>query len=152
MHRPLSIVAVIAFVAMSPGCDQGPKSAKGFRLPDGDIAKGKAVFIALKCNTCHKVTGVDLPAPSGQAEVVVTLGGEVHRVRTYGELVTAIINPSHTLAVGYPKEEVARDGVSKMTNFNESMTVSQLIDLVAFLQSRYKEVHPQWSDDTFMGP
>jgi hypothetical protein len=29
-----------------------------------------------------------------------------------------------------------------MTNFNNTMTVAQMIDLVAFLQSRYKLIYP----------
>jgi hypothetical protein len=120
------------------GCDAGPRSARGFRLPDGDVEKGKGTFVTLQCNTCHKVAGVELPAPDTKADVEVTLGGEVRRVRTYGELVTSVINPSHTLARGYPKEKISKDGESRMTNFNDVMTVSQLVDLVAFLQSAYQ--------------
>jgi len=117
-----------------------PKSSAGFHLPDGDAERGKAVFLELKCHTCHTVAGTDIPVPSKDYAYVrvVVLGGEVARVKTYGELVTSIINPSHSLAPGYPKELITREGQSAMTNFNNTMTVQQLIDLVAFLQSRYK--------------
>jgi hypothetical protein len=52
--------------------------------------------------------------------------------------VTAIINPSHRLAQGYAESLVAQEGKSKMTVYNDVMTVSQLIDLVTFLQGKYK--------------
>ena len=67
----------------------------------------------------------------------------MRQVKTYGALVTAIINPSHSLAPGYPKELITKDNQSAMANFNDTMTVRQLIDLVAFLQSRYKFVPPE---------
>ena len=60
------------------------------------------------------------------------------RIQTYGELVTSIINPSHRLARGYAVEEIAsEEGESEMKNYNDVMTVSELIDLVTFLQSHY---------------
>jgi hypothetical protein len=39
-------------------------------------------------------------------------------------------------------DTVADGDVSKMENFNEKMTVAQLIDLTAFLQSTY-ELYPE---------
>ena len=64
-------------------------------------------------------------------------------MKTYGELVTSIINPSHVLSPGYPKELITKNNQSAMPNFNDTMTVRQLIDLVAFLQSRYELVLPE---------
>jgi hypothetical protein len=120
------------------GCNPGPTSGRGFTLPEGDAERGKAAFVELKCYACHKVSGVELPAPDENVVRVVTIGGEVSRIQTYGELVTSIINPSHKLATGYLDEEVSQEGKSLMKNNNDAMTVSQLIDLVAFLQSHYK--------------
>ena len=71
------------------------------------------------------------------------LGGETYEIHTYGDLVTSIINPSHRIIRGYPKEVVEKDGKSRMLNFNSTMTVQQMIDLVAFLQSHYKFVPPE---------
>jgi mono/diheme cytochrome c family protein len=126
---------------LAAGCGPASKSARGFRLPDGNIEQGKAAFIALQCHQCHQVEGVELPAPECAPPVTVTLGGEVLKVKTYGDLVTSIINPSHRLAAGYEKETIQKDGHSLMKNFNDVMTVNQLIDLVAFLQSRYLELN-----------
>ena len=123
----------------------GPKSGAGLRLPDGDVERGRAAFLELKCSTCHTVAGTEVPVPSKDYAYVrvVVLGGEVRQVKTYGALVTSIINPSHSLAPGYPKELITKGNQSAMTNFNDTMTVRQLIDLVAFLQSRYNFVPPE---------
>ena len=135
----LFVLLMILFLA----CDTGPKSGRGFRLPDGDSEKGKVAFVDLKCNECHVVKGVDLAPASGSSHVMVTLGGETYQIHTYGDLVTSIINPSHRITRGYPKETVEQDGKSKMLNFNGTMTVQQMIDLVAFLQSHYSFVPPE---------
>ncbi|MBX3437630.1 MAG: c-type cytochrome [Planctomycetaceae bacterium] len=120
------------------GCNANPTSGKGFTLPQGDAARGQEVFIEYRCHECHTVSGVEMPELAQVAEKQVRIGGEVTRIQTYGELVTSIINPSHKLASGYRTEDVAVEGESRMTNYNDVMTVSELIDLVAFLQSRYR--------------
>jgi len=136
--------SVVLLMLLTAACS-GPKSGAGLRLPDGDVERGKTAFLELKCNTCHTVAGTEMPAPSKDYAYVrvVVLGGEVRQVKTYGALVTSIINPSHSLAPGYPKELITKNDQSAMTNFNDSMTVRQLIDLVAFLQSRYEFVPPE---------
>jgi sulfur-oxidizing protein SoxX len=100
--------------------------------------KGQAAFVELKCHACHTVAGVDLPELEQGLETPVVLGGEVARLKTYGELVTSIINPSHRIAKGYAKDVVEKDGQSKMKNYNDVLTVRQLIDLVAFLEAHYE--------------
>ncbi|MFO1093442.1 MAG: c-type cytochrome [Planctomycetaceae bacterium] len=132
-----ALVSGITLAAIA-GCAPGPTSGKGFTLPKGNIEEGQAAFISLKCHACHSVAGIELPEITAELNPRVQLGGEVPRINTYGELVTSIINPSHKLAQGYPAEAVSRDGASRMTNYNHALTVQQLIDLVAFLQSRYK--------------
>lgn len=57
---------------------------------------------------------------------------------TWSWLVTSIINPSHRFAPGHPADAVQADGQSAMTNYNDVMTVSQLVDLVTYLQTQYK--------------
>jgi hypothetical protein len=132
-----AIAAGILLPAIS-GCVPGPTSGKGFTLPTGNTEQGQTAFVNLQCHACHSVSGVELPELTAELDPKVQLGGEVPRIDTYGELVTSIINPSHKLARGYSEEAVAEDGVSKMTNYNDVLTVQQLTDLVAFLQSKYK--------------
>jgi len=130
-------LALLITTAMLAGCDTGPKSSMGFSLPTGDARHGRALFQTLQCHACHAIEGIEQLGSSGEQDISVKLGGDVSRIKTYGELVTSVINPSHRLAKGYPLEEIQVDGVSKMRNYNDTMTVSQLIDLIAFLQSEY---------------
>jgi hypothetical protein len=111
---------------------------KEFTLPPGDAERGQAAFVTFRCFDCHVVNGVDLPPGEEQGQVIVKLGGEVDRLRDYGDLVTAIVNPSHRLAKGYTPSFVSDNGKSRMTVYNDVMTVSQLIDIVAFLQAHYE--------------
>lgn len=62
-------------------------------------------------------------------------------MKTYAELVTSIINPSHVLSEQYQKEIEAAQ-LLPMPKFNHVMTVEQMINLVAFLQPRYQLVEP----------
>lgn len=134
--KPLSIIAGLLVATLVSGCLPGPKSSEGFRLPDGDAKKGEQAFLDLKCNRCHTVEGVELPPPR---VFNLTLGGETTRVKTYGELVTSIINPSHVLSQQYKKQMVdAKE--SPMLDLTKDMSVRQVIDLVAFLQPHYRLV------------
>lgn len=128
----------LMLVALS-GCDLGPKSGYGFTLPEGDAGRGALAFTELQCNACHTVEGyADIVQPDG-AELSISLGGAVTHIETYGELVTSIINPSHRISRVFP-EGMAKKGESPMRALNEVMTVSQLTDLVMFLQSHYELV------------
>jgi hypothetical protein len=137
--KPVFLYLITLLVILS-GCDIGPKSGHGFRLPDGDIDRGQIVFSELECNACHSVGSVEQPtAASSENRISVKLGGKVTSIQTYGQLVTSIVNPSHRLVGRYPAEQVSTaDGESLMRNYNDEMTVNQLIDLVAFLQSNYE--------------
>ena len=127
------------------GCGAGTKSAKGFRLPEGDPAKGRTAFVELKCHTCHTVAGeTDLPAPSESVKAPVLLGGEVAKVKTYGELVTSIIHPSHNLSPRLQEEWMEQAQLSPMGSFNHLMTVEQMIDLVEFLQPKYQLIQREF--------
>lgn len=131
------------------------KMAEGFRLPVGDEEDGEFAFVQLKCNACHSVVGVDLPkadyAPEG---IHFVLGGEVRKVKTYGELVTAIIKPQHVVSEAYlatlEKEKREKTKLTPMPNFNNTMTVQQLIDLVAFLHDQYQKTDPQYDEYPYL--
>ena len=139
------VLAVWIVVAALSACDMGPKSAAGFRLPDGDAERGEQSFVGLGCHSCHRVEGVDIPEPLTAGPVRVMLGGDVIRVKTYGELVSSVINPSHRIAPHAGPDAVTEEGESVMRVYNDVMTVQQLIDLVAFLQSHYRVVPPEYT-------
>ena len=131
------LAGVLGFSAVSIGCG-GRSSPAGFRLPEtGDSDRGKQAFVALECYSCHTVDGTDLPAARGDVPQVVKLGGLVHELRTDGYLVASIIHPSHRLAP-YPSERISVEGESRMPDYANTMTIRQMVDLVAFLQEHYR--------------
>lgn len=137
----LGILAV-AVLLLLLGCQSGPKSSAGFRLPNGDVAAGRQVLIDMKCNTCHRVAGESLASPVADPPVPVLLGGDVPYTRTDGELVTAIINPSHEIAPALRTEQVKSGELSRMPDYGQLMSVRQMVDLVAYLHTRYHVIRP----------
>ncbi len=111
------------------------EQARGFALPKGDIVKGKETYKKLSCTECHSISEIEWKG--GSDSLKIHLGGEVSTKPSYGELVASVINPSHKIARRYKQETATKEGLSKMRNYNEVMTVQELIDLVAFLQSEY---------------
>ncbi len=123
--------------ALLSGCDRGPESPRGFSLPEGDAVQGEQVFVKYQCLNCHTLEGFTRENYTNELDTPVRLGGSTARIKTYAELVTSVINPSHKLAKFYRAENISENGQSKMRNFNDVMTVSELVDLVSFLQPHY---------------
>lgn len=143
MNR-LTKLMLAAAVLVLGGCQADRMSEKGFSLPEGDAMAGKEVFLYMHCHECHSIEGVELPVVASADPPYVELGGKVSRVKTYGELVTAIINPSHKLASGYPIEDITIDDQSRMPVYNGFMTVQELIDIVMYLQPHYEVFVPPY--------
>jgi hypothetical protein len=139
--RPL--LRLLAVVLSAAGLSACASANRGVYLPQGDAARGREAFVDLRCHACHEVEGFNPPTPI-VAATRVRLGGQTARVKTFGDLVTSIANPSHRITRGYPPDAVAVDGVSLMSliRLNEVMTVQQLVDLAAFLQAEYDVVPP----------
>lgn len=117
---------------------------KGFSIPKGDPVVGEAVFRKFECYFCHSIEGIVFPSGApGNYDLKIPLGGARYRVTSYGELVTAIIDPNHSVSRKYietlPEEQrkQADQITSPMLGFNEDMTVQELIDLASFLHARY---------------
>ena len=132
----ISLVTLFALACLS-GCDRDDRRQGDIYLPLGDAAKGETHFVSLGCVGCHTVVGAELPEPAETGPVRVLLGSRTGQVMSYGQLVTSIVNPSHRLSGRYRKSEVSHEGKSLMTSFNDVLTVTQLTDLVAFLQAHY---------------
>ncbi|MDJ0938344.1 MAG: c-type cytochrome [Woeseiaceae bacterium] len=147
MRYYLAIFAALGALALS-GCAQKDESVLAeVYLPEGDAERGKAAFVSLGCVSCHSVVGAELPEPEVAGPVRVLLGSRTGRVRSYGDLVTSIVNPSHRQPGRYLQQPdtVPEDSASIMTAYNDVMTVTELTDLVAFLQTHYERVrHPRY--------
>lgn len=138
----LRFTVLLAAIGLT-GC-QPPSSV--FSLPEGDEARGEQIFVQMQCLACHTMEGYERPGAGEDFEISIALGGKVGKIKTYADLVTSVINPSHTLAKGYASSIVQQDGESVMPVYNDVMTVTQLVDLVTFLESKY-EIRPYSRSD-----
>ncbi len=121
------VLLIAALLSAGTACRSARYTNAGFRLPDdGNVERGKQAFLDLGCNSCHGVYDLKLPPPTVQPPVPVTLGGAVNKRLSDAYLVTTIIHP-----------KITRGGVSRMPNYEDRMTVRQMVDLVAFLQAQY---------------
>lgn len=147
--RSSGLIALF-LVGLLAGCSkESPRTVSGFVLPEGDVTRGQAVFIEQGCHQCHSIAKLDLPAWDGDATSAldIEIGGKRARIKEYGDLLTSVVNPQHVLSKEYERllakqNKSAED--SPMPDFNSRMTVSNLIDLVQFLHSRYEELVPDY--------
>lgn len=136
----VQILAVSSFTVVAAGCAYTP--IFGFPVEEGDVDAGRQAFIDHQCHQCHSVAGVTLPPLAGAAPPILELGGQTSAVKSYAELMTSIINPNHVISERY-REQLRLQAVVPLdspmpTPHIDTMTVRQLIDLVAFLDSRYQ--------------
>jgi hypothetical protein len=135
MSKRAGLLLVSVILLGMGGC-----GGEALHLPDGDPVAGRAVFEQYQCYGCHEVVGDSFPAPSAITPTFVTLGGAPAKSRAY--LVESIIAPSHQFATPQPPpgqtagDIHVRDGVgSRMTDYSEWMTIKELFDLVAYLET-----------------
>jgi sulfur-oxidizing protein SoxX len=138
-RRRAGIVTTLSMAMVGVGCST--YSTFGFPVEEGNIEAGQQAFIDHRCHRCHSVAGVRLPELADAATPLLELGGETSRLKAYSELVTSIINPNHRISERY-REGLLQPVVGPIETqmpmqHIETMTVRQLIDLVAFLDSRY---------------
>ncbi|MBT8445776.1 MAG: cytochrome C [Gammaproteobacteria bacterium] len=137
----------IALVLLALGGCGDAQPVKGFVLPEGDIAAGEQVFISYECYTCHTIPEVATPTAVETPLVELKLGGKVHRVKTYGDLLTSITNPEHIVSPTYLRQLApgqGEDAKTLMPDYNAEMTVRELLDLVTFLHSHYEKILPEY--------
>jgi len=142
----LGLFAAFTLLALS-ACTGEAKPVKGFVLPQGDVAQGEQVFVDFNCHGCHTIPGVEFPKTEFEPPFILEIGGEVYRVKNYGELLTAVVNPDHILSAKYKAmlAKAEREAIiSPMPYYGEEMTVAELIDLVEFLHAQYSKLQPQY--------
>lgn len=98
-------------------------------LPAGNAARGREVFARLECFTCHAVSDERFSRPSKPGPSLTGVG-EHHPA---GYLLESILNPNAVIveAPGY----TGPDGRSTMPAYRDSLSTSDLLDLVAYLKS-----------------
>ncbi len=139
-------LCAIVLVGLS-ACGENGKPVRGFVLPEGDVAQGEQVFVDFNCHGCHTIPDMEFPEVEFTPPFILEIGGEVYRVKNYGELLTAVVNPDHIISPKYIAmlEKAKRDAViSPMPYYGEEMTVAELIDLVEFLHAQYTRLQPHY--------
>jgi hypothetical protein len=141
--------AVGLLATLVAGCSYTP--IFGFPVQEGNVDAGRQAFIDHQCHGCHSVASVTLPPLAGANAVLLELGGETSVAKSYAELMTSVINPNHAISERY-REELRLKAVVPVESPMpmpriDNMTVRQLIDLVAFLDSRYQLVEGYVSGD-----
>jgi len=111
----------------------GVPSGWKFLLPSGDPSEGRKVFASMECFACHEVKGESFPqnpkTPRSSGPALTGMGSH-HPAEYFAE---SIINPNRVIVQG-PGYSGA-DGLSKMPSYADSMTLKQLVDVVAYLKS-----------------
>ncbi|MDQ8182638.1 c-type cytochrome [Pelagicoccus sp. SDUM812005] len=146
MNNRFSQAAALLALFLMTACGSQVNSPQGFRLPKGDPDAGRQAFVAVGCMQCHTVFKDSLPEPEMPRALTVQLGGEVPRVKTYAQLVTSIIYPSHATTDSNAVSQ------SPMPDLTENLTVRQLVDITQYLQPKYKVVLPDYSHDGMYHP
>ncbi len=103
-----------------------------FLVPPGDSAEGRKVFVAMQCFACHEIKGEHFPqAPEKPGDVgpELTGMGAHHPAEYFAE---KLLNPNRVILEG--PGYTGPDGLTKMPDYADSMTLRQLIDLVAYLK------------------
>ena len=105
-----------------------------FSLPSGgDVARGRELFVNLECYKCHNVQGEAFPEVTGDAKYVGPdlsgMGGH-HPAEYFAE---SVLSPNAVIITsqGY----TGPDGLSIMPSFADSVSVGELLDLVAYMKS-----------------
>jgi mono/diheme cytochrome c family protein len=124
---------------------------KGWRflVPPGDPADGREAFVTLECFACHAVKGEAFPKtskrPQGPGPELTAMGAH-HPSEYFAE---SIVNPNRVIVQG--AGYTGQDGLSKMPDYGDVMTVRQLVDLVAYLKSLKAEMGHHGGDKPMRG-
>ena len=141
--KAVSVVVGVASLALVGGC--ATSTLFGFPVEQGDLGGGRQAFLDHRCHQCHSIADERLPPLAGADRPILELGGPTTSVRSYADLTTSIINPDHAISERYREQElllnaeIPLESPMRMPNL-DTMSVRQLIDIVAFLDSKYRLV------------
>jgi len=106
-----------------------------FALPPGTASAGEQVFVRMECYSCHTVAGKRFGDPTRNPGGIGPDLTAAHARLPREYLAESIVDFSRYIAHGqYRKTYVAADGTSRMGDYNELLTVRELLDLVEFLR------------------
>lgn len=135
-----SLIGLATLITVT-ACVYDPNVRRDFDFPieRGDVEMGQQAFVDLGCHQCHTVARTQLPDYPIYPLLRLELGGPTSAYKSDAELLTSLINPNHVISDRYRDLLRIEGGVpldSPMPNIDH-MTVGQLLDIVAFLDSKY---------------
>ena len=140
-HEYFEKLAIVPFAillgCLIGACGKDLEPESGFVLLNGDIERSKQVFSSAACRHCPSLKESDLPQFGTEPVFDIRFGDKVLKVRTYGELFSAIVIPERTvLKIHRAKlpEEARKQRHPRVRDFNASLNITQSIDLSEFLQ------------------
>ena len=141
-----ALIGCVTVASLLAACASAPYYSNDFRIPigEGDIARGEQTFVDKGCTQCHTIRDYKLPPYTGAMPYNVELGGVILYAKSYSELATSIINPDYRLSERYLKQ-LSKPDRKRVTNSpmhvdNAQISIAELLDLVAFFDSRYASV------------
>lgn len=142
MKAPAPIRATMEALHASGGVPKGWK----FLVPPGDPSRGREAFVTMECFACHEVKGENFPQSSKRGHEPgpeLTGMGSHHPAEYFAE---SIMNPNRVIVQG--PGYTGPDGLSKMPGYGDTMTIQQLVDVVAYLKSLQGEMSGMHHGDT----
>jgi hypothetical protein len=102
-----------------------------FAMPPGDAARGRALFGDLECYKCHEIKTEKFPAPADGKYTGPELTG-MGRIHPAEYIAESILFPNAVI-VDEPGN-TGPDGLSVMPSYADALSLTQWLDLVAFLK------------------
>lgn len=138
MNKTIAIIIILASTLLF-GCGQGADSQAGVNLPYGVMGRGKAVFKKYQCLACHSIEGYEDNAVPIRLDPPINFCSKSSKLNTYSQRVNLLVNPSHNITqqAANAAAVTSNGDIPQMENFNNLMTVTELTDVVAFLQHAY---------------
>ena len=131
MRASLATAVIVGLAALLLAACAGDEAAQDpgeFFLPIGDATAGRETFVELRCHYCHLVPGdAEMPGLVGEARGPEIGSRQTTRSRDW--VAMSIVAPGHEMP------PLMRSPQSPMGDYKNVMTIRQLIDLVAFVQS-----------------
>ena len=122
-------------VAFATSTDSTPQVPQGwqFVFPDGDTWAGEKVFVKMECFSCHKVAGRSFRRmDSGGVGPEL---GPSHAKLPPEYLAGSFLNRLKVIAGNEDRYRSEDKRSSKMGDYSETMTVRELVDVVAYIKS-----------------
>lgn len=120
------LAASVVVFAAACATEEAADVPSEFFLPIGDAVAGREAFIELHCNYCHLVPGdAEMPGLVGETKGPDIGARQADRSREW--IAMSIVAPGHEMP------PLMREPQSPMGDYKDSMTIRQLMDLVAFV-------------------